>query len=238
MLNKIREIFKSKKYLLRGYPDPVLNLDCTEFEVDNWVISDFILKELVPIVGIRPFPLNELVLMVAAVCRLRPTHIFEWGTHLGKSARIFYETSRKFKIGVEIHSIDLPDDVEHVEHPKNQRGVLVKNITDVKLYQGDGLSTSLEIYRSIKDKFQCRPLLFLDGDHEYESVKRELRGVIDNVPNANIIVHDTFYQSPNSGYNIGPHQAFQDVLPELRKKGYKTIGTSIGLPGMILVYKQ
>ena len=60
-----------------------------EFEVNNWIISEFIVEKLVPVVGVHPFPLDELSLMTAAVCRFQPELIFEWGTNIGKSARIF-----------------------------------------------------------------------------------------------------------------------------------------------------
>ena len=78
--------------VVRG--NPIKNPGAFEFEVDNWVISEFIVKKILPFVGFHPFPLNELHLMVAATCRFRPSHIFEWGTHTGKSARVFYETTR------------------------------------------------------------------------------------------------------------------------------------------------
>jgi hypothetical protein len=71
--------------------------------------------------------------MIAAVCVLKRTHIFEWGTNLGKSARIFYEVARRFGIETQIYSIDLPDDIEHVEHPKEKRGVSAKNLKGVNL---------------------------------------------------------------------------------------------------------
>ena len=84
-----------------------------ELEVDNWIISDFILNKLIPIVGIRPFPLNELMILVSSVIVTKPTHIYEWGTNIGKPARIFYEICKYFNIFSEIHSIDLPDYIQH-----------------------------------------------------------------------------------------------------------------------------
>ena len=127
--------------------EAVVNPHCHELEVNNWVISEFIIHKLVPVVGIHPYPINEQCLMVAAVCALKPVLIFEWGTNLGKSARIFYETAREFKVRMEIYSIDLPDDVDHVEHPVKRRGMYVKNLEGVHLLQGDGLETSLSVYR-------------------------------------------------------------------------------------------
>jgi cephalosporin hydroxylase len=217
----------------RMFPDPTLNGHFTEFEVDKWVVSDFVANRLIPIVGTHPYPLDELLLMAAALCRLKPTHIFEWGTHVGKSARIFFETSKAFGIATEIHSIDLPDASEHPEHPGHKRGLLVKDIPEVRLHQGDGLEESMKICKQLRDKAQ--PLFFLDGDHEYASVMRELVEIMTRLPDASILVHDTFYQSAESGYNIGPHRAITDALTSTPNR-YKEISTNIGLPGMTLLY--
>lgn len=225
------KLFKSNKFR-----DPSLNKDCTNFEVDLNTISEFIVSKLIPLVATSPFPLDELVLLVSAVCRLKPTHIFEWGTHVGKSARIFYETTKYFKINTRIISIDLPDDEIHIEHPGNQRGLLVKGIKEVELYQGDGLNKSLELYKNIiSSNRNISPLFFLDGDHEFQSVKRELEGIINNVKNPSILIHDTFFQSKKSGYNIGPSRAVQEIILK-NPKPFKIINCNLGLPGMILLY--
>lgn len=212
---------------------PAVNLDCKYFEVNNWLISDFILKKIIPLVGIHPYPLNELMLMVAAVCRIKPTHIFEWGTHFGKSARIFYETTKYFNISSEIHSIDLPDKVLHTEHPGVNRGELVKNIKQVSLYQGDGLTVALKLYQQLKPSVS---LFFLDGDHQYQSIERELTSIIKNITQAHILIHDTFNQSKKSGYNTGPHRAVKTFLTNVPKKHYQIISTTTGLPGMTFLY--
>ncbi len=214
--------------------EPVVNPNCSEFEVNNWTISRFVINKLVPIVGEQPFPLNEQMLMVAAVCRLRPTHIFEWGTNIGKSARVFHETCIAFGIPAEIHSVDLPDDIEHGEHPRSKRGMLVKNKKGVFLHQGDGLETSLRILS--EKATAARPLFFIDGDHEYSSVKRELQGVLLETPGADILLHDTFYQSSGSKYNIGPYKAVVDVLKTVPDK-FNVLTQNIGLPGMTLLWQ-
>jgi predicted O-methyltransferase YrrM len=204
--------------------------------VNNWIISDFVVNKLVPVVGVHPYPINEQCLMTAAVCVVKPTHIFEWGTNLGKSARIFYEIADSFKINYEIYSVDLPDDSEHCEHPKEKRGIYVKNLRGVNLLIGDGLETSLNECNIIKQKNKCTPLFFIDGDHGYHSVKRELSGIINVLPEAAILLHDTFFQSSESGYNIGPYQAIKDVVTDAYN--YKFIRQDLGLPGMTLIYKS
>jgi len=232
-MNTYNRVVRKLKYMIGSdRKEPAINTHCSEFEVDNWVISDFIIKKLINVTGTHPYPVTELNLMVAAICRLKPQQIFEWGTNIGKSARIFYETGKKFSIPLEIHSIDLPDDIEHQEHPNSNRGRMVKGYAGVSLYQGDGLSKSIELYQQQRDK---RTLVFIDGDHSYESVYRELNGVIEAMPNANILLHDTFYQSDESGYNIGPYNAVTKTLDEIPGK-YRVMSTTTGLPGMTLIY--
>jgi cephalosporin hydroxylase len=213
--------------------EPAKNIQCSEFEVDNWVLSDFIVKKLIPIVGTHPYPIAELNLMVAAVCRLKPQQIFEWGTNIGKSARVFYETGKRFGIPLEIHSIDLPDDLDHQEHPRSSRGRMVKGYSGVSLHQADGLSKSIELYQR---RPQDRALVFIDGDHSYESVRRELAGIVEAMPNAAILLHDTYYQSEQSGYNIGPYKAVTEMLAAMPER-YRVMSTTTGLPGMTLLYK-
>jgi len=213
--------------------DPALNILCDKFEVDNWLVSEFIVERLIPIVGVHPFPLNEMVLMVSAVCRLKPDHIYEWGTHLGKSARVFHETAKHFGLNVDIHSVDLPDTVLHQEHPGNQRGMLAKGLERVHLHQGDGLSVCLDIHACTAKP--CQALVFIDGDHSYNTVRRELDGIMTSMPEAHILLHDTFFQSAESGYNIGPHQAIIEALAAAPDR-YRRISTETGLPGMTLLY--
>lgn len=215
--------------------EPAPNPESTEFEVNNWALSEFVLSRLVPVVGVHPYPLSELMLMAGAICRFKPTHVFEWGTNVGASARVFHETSRFFKIPLEIHSIDLPGEIEHVEHPGRRRGKLVKGKAGVSLHLGDGLKTSLAIYRTLPKT--SRVLFFVDGDHSYESVKRELEAIVANVADPKVLLHDTFFQSPDSGYNVGPHLAIRDVLEALpAARHLRILETKTGLPGMTLVY--
>jgi cephalosporin hydroxylase len=212
------------------------NPGSTEFEIDNWQLSELVINHIVPVAGVHPFPLNELLLMCGTVARFRPKLIFEWGTHIGKSARIFYEASEVFGTNTEIHSIDLPDEVGHGEHPRQQRGYMVKGIKKVNLHQGDGLDTALELLKTKKNSERGEEVLFfIDGDHSYESVKRELSGIMTAAPKAVILIHDSFYQSKDSSYNTGPHRAISDCLNKTKSK-YKRIDTATGLPGMTLLY--
>jgi cephalosporin hydroxylase len=233
-LNFYNRVIKKLKHMIGvERKEPAMNIRCSEFEVDNWLISEFIVKKLIAVAGTHPYPIAELNLMVAAICRLKPQQIFEWGTNIGKSARIFYETGKRFGIPLEIHSIDLPDNLDHQEHPRSKRGRMVKGCAGVSLHQGDGLSKAIELYQHNPLN---RTLIFIDGDHSYESVYRELNGVIEAMPNASILLHDTFYQSEQSGYNTGPYDAVTKTLAAMPGV-YKVMSTTTGLPGMTLLYK-
>jgi len=237
-MRSLRSLFGLQPAALSETPpivDPARNVHCSEFEVDNWSVSEFVIDTLVPIVGVHPFPLNELMLMVSTVCRLKPDYIVEWGTHLGKSARVFHETISHFGLTVAIHSVDLPDEAVHQEHPGHQRGQLVQGLSGVSLHQGDGLTVCLEIHRRIGKSGKA--LVFIDGDHAYASVKRELAGVMTHMPDADILLHDTFFQSATSGYNIGPYQAIIDALDAVPGR-YGILSTQTGLPGMTLLYRR
>lgn len=215
----------------------VPNPQGSEFEINGWKLSELLVEKVIPVVGTHPFPLNELLLMAGALARLQPQLIFEWGTHIGKSARAFYEISRAIDLDVQIHSIDLPDDIQHGEHPHEQRGMMVKNIKKVKLHQGDGVETALGIMqKSRRNQRGTGVLFFVDGDHSYESVKRELSAILKQAPNAAALLHDTFYQSPDSKYNVGPHKAISDCLAKSKK--YSRVDTNISLPGMTLLYPR
>jgi hypothetical protein len=107
------------------------------------------------------------------------------------------ETRKKCDLGWEIHSIDLPDDVVHEEHRGRRRGELVKEFPEVRLHQGERVSTALRLARSIDARGEL--LFCLDGDHGYESVLRELTLIVEAWPTASILIHDTFYQSAEAG---------------------------------------
>lgn len=224
---------KSSKAEAAARTDPTKNPQCTEFEIDAWQVSTFVLERLVPLVGTHPFPLHELMLMAGTVCRIRPSHIFEWGTHIGKSARAFYEITRFFGIPCQIHSVDLPDDAQHVEHPSKERGRMVRGLAGVHLHQGDGVEMALDIWRNAGRPE--RVLFLVDGDHAEESVERELGAIVREVPRPAVLLHDTFYQSSQSGYNVGPHRAIMRVLADHPGR-FKRIDSGLGLPGLALVY--
>jgi cephalosporin hydroxylase len=202
-------------------------------EADKWALSEFILQKLIPIAGIHPYPLDELLLMCSTLAYFRPDLILEWGTHYGKSARIFYEATIYLNLKTQIHSIDLPPTAEHIEniHEASQRGALVRRLP-VMLHLGDGLTIARQVIQKEKPDL---PLFFIDGDHSFASVQNELKGIHNMAPQAVVLAHDTFWQGGESGYNCGPAEALSEFATQ-HKLPLQT--TLLGLPGMSLTYWQ
>lgn len=190
------------------------------------------IRKVVPVVGTRTHPLNELMLTCAAACRLRPSVVFDWGTHIGTSARIFYECEKAFKVGYEVHSIDLPPDGAHAEHPGRKHARLVRGLHKVHLHRGNGVEVALAQWQKLgRPK---RPLFFVDGDHAYESVCDELVQIFSTVPDASALAHDTFFQSAESNYNVGPARAIDEIVEKFPSR-FHLVKSGLGLPGMTLL---
>jgi cephalosporin hydroxylase len=229
MIRKIRGKMQPPE---EDWSDPVRNPAASEFEVDLWILSRFVLEKIVPVVGTHPYPLNELLLMAAAACRLKPSVVFDWGTHIGASARIFYECREAFGLDYEIHSVDLPPDAEHVEHPGKERGRLVRGLDRVYLHRGNGVTVALDQWKELGRPL--RPLFFVDGDHAYESVRDELNGIFSAIPDASALAHDTFFQSAESNYNVGPARAIEEIVAKFPAR-FRVVNSGLGLPGMTLL---
>ena len=183
-------------------------------------------------VGTHPYPMNELLLMTAAACRIKPSVVFDWGTHIGASARIFYECNKAFNLGYEIHSVDLPPEASHGEHPGQEHGRLVRGLPNVHLHRGNGVKIALEQWRKLgRPK---RPLFFVDGDHAYESVRDELNEICSTVSDASALAHDTFFQSAESNYNVGPARAIDEIIEKFSLR-FHVVQSGLGLPGMTLL---
>ena len=203
------------------------------FEVDCWVISEILLDRVIPIIGIHPYPLNEQMLMAAAVAFVQPGTILEWGTHFGKSARLFWEVKEAMGMDCRIYSIDSMDP-DHPEYPGRARGKFLSH-TDVEQIVGDGLEVAL---KRLDDTMGSRPvLIYIDGDHSQGAVKRDL-SVWSKLPyGSGLLAHDVFYQNP-SNYNIGPWDSFQDFLREEGSTISQEQWQLLGLPGMVFVSKK
>lgn len=195
-------------------------------EVDKWSLSRVVL-ELVKVVGYHPYPLDELSLMVAAYAYHRPNVVIDVGTHFGKSARIWFELSRLLQQPTVIHTIDILDPT-HPEYPGRKHAAFIRGTTVIQ-HIGDGYVCAQDI---ISKNPLSSYLIFLDGDHEYKTVQRELQ-LARMVRTGCVLAHDTFYQ-PDSTYNHGPYFAIKDFVDAFPCK--QVIHLQTGLPGMSHLY--
>jgi predicted O-methyltransferase YrrM len=191
-------------------------------EVDKWVLSEVVLK-LARIVGTHPFPLDELLLMAAAFEYHRPEIVIDIGTHIGKSARVWYELARHYREHTAIHTIDLCE-ATHPEFPASELGRYVRGLP-VTQHIDDGYPAAAALIRRAPD---ATYLIFCDGDHRYESVKRELE-LATMIRRGCLLVHDTFYQ-PGSTYNDGPYEAVEEFVRRVPVR--QVVHLQTGLPGL------
>jgi len=200
-------------------------------EANKWILSEYILGKLIGIVGVHPYPLDELLLMCSTLAYFKPDMVIEWGTHYGKSARIFYEATTYLNLKTVIHTIDLPPTAEHCEniHNDSQRGLFIRNLPVIR-HLGDGLTVARKIIAEVNPKLV---LFFVDGDHSFASIRDELNGIKCMAPRAVVLVHDTFLQGSESGYNCGPYSAIKEFTAQHQLEYQATI---LGLPGMCLTY--
>ena len=111
-------------------------------EADVVQLDGFVLEKILPKTGLL-YPLAEISLMALVVDRVRPTHIFEWGTNIGSSAKIFHHITESLGMDIPIHTWDLPEDVPHGQHPGENHAKLAKGLARVHFHRDDGLRGGL-----------------------------------------------------------------------------------------------
>ncbi len=133
---------------------------------------------------------GEVLFMASALERFKPTHVFDWGTNVGASARIFYEASHVLGYPCEIHSIELPleEAWRDRDHPGKDRYAELLQGVPVYLHRGDGLAVSIRLCVELEPAF---PLFFLDGCHDHDVVLEELSVISNEEPRAVMLIHDT-----------------------------------------------
>ncbi len=158
------------------------------------------------------YPGSELDFICDLVERIRPDVIFDWGTYAGTSARIFWECSRLLALHAAIHTIELPDELKALDgaHPGASCGLHLHGTTVTQHY-GDGVTEALVLWRRLEPQ---RSLFFLDGDHHWVMVYREIELIDRMVPDAVILIHDT---------NAGPGHAAREWVRKNETRSFTSI---------------
>lgn len=153
---------------------------------------------------------EEVIFAAKVMERLRPTHVFEWGTNVGASARLFYETAQDLGFHCEVHTVELPIELAYLDrdHPgENRYGLWIQGLP-IHGHLGDGLIESLRLYKETKPE---RALFFVDGCHEYKHVLNEFRSIAKAAPSAVILAHDTRHLA-------GPAKAVKTFLKDAPRR--------------------
>ena len=205
-------------------------------QADTGQLDNFVLEKILPKTGLL-YPLAEISLMSLVVDRVKPTHIFEWGTNVGSSAKIFHHITESLGMDIPIHTWDLPEDVSHGQHPGDNHGKLAKGLDRVHFHRDDGLRGALAQYQIEKKKNpKIRPLFFVDGDHSYKSVIREITGLIPVQEEFHLLAHDTFVQKPDVKGQSRESWLGCPTALELAAQDYRWLNVGFGNPGMAYLW--
>lgn len=139
--------------------------------------------------GLPAYGNQEVEFFENVLGRLRPTHVFEWGTNVGASARLFHEASLELNYKCEVHTVEIPDDLALLDrdHPGQRYGQWIEGLP-IHTHRGFGLIESIRLHKELGPE---RALFFLDGNHSYGVVLAELEEVAALDPGAVMMVHDT-----------------------------------------------
>jgi predicted O-methyltransferase YrrM len=134
------------------------------------------------------YPGAELDFICETVEEMRPDAIFEWGTYAGTSARIFWECCRLLGLATEVHTVELPNELKLLDraHPGDESGLHLVD-TGVWQHRGDGVTEALVQWQRMRPE---RSLFFLDGDHHWVMVYREITLIDRMAPDAVMLIHD------------------------------------------------
>lgn len=145
-------------------------------------------------IGLHDYPDEHIALFQDTVERLKPTHIFEWGTNWGESARIWYELTEGQDPLCQIHTTDINMlGAPCGEHPGHLHGHWIRGQTVMdrpRLHwrRGEGCETSIRLWKVLLPEHS---LFFIDDSHRVLANARYLRAISHECPPAVIIVHDS-----------------------------------------------
>jgi hypothetical protein len=83
---------------------------------------------------------------------------------------------------------------------------------------------------------KIRPLFFVDGDHSYKSVIREITGLIPVQEEFHLLAHDTFVQKPDVKGQSRESWVGCPTALELAAQDYRWLNVGFGNPGMAYLW--
>ena len=170
-------------------------------------------------------------ILYALVRSMKPTIVVEIGSARGKSTCAIASGLRENGHG-KLYAIDphTPTDWNDASSV-DTFSILRRNIATL------GLTKQVEIIRSVSEdaaRDWSRPidLIFIDGDHSYEGVKRDWEMFVKHVTRFGIVVfHDTIWDITPPNEWTRSDMGVPRFVDELRQQGYQilTIGRDYGV---------
>lgn len=159
---------------------------------------------------------RELKNFCKYVKQKKPKKILEIGTQYGGTLYIW---CRLFESVSKVASIDLPREPHFVD--KNKKKVFKEFTHENKLKLVRGNSHHNGVYKKVRDEFGKADLLFIDGDHTYEGVKKDFEMYKRLVPKGGIVAF----------HDIVPHVTSEQEAREIiDRNGIKERFITVGHP--------
>ena len=138
--------------------------------------------------GLLGYTPPEVTFLYETMETLRPGIIVEWGTNVGYSARILYEAKVLLGLRTAVHSVDIAREapILRPEDEGKERGHHVQGL-NVALHVGHGAQEAVSITAM---SGRARPLFFVDDNHGYDMLSRDLEMLARDTPLAVLVVHD------------------------------------------------
>lgn len=174
---------------------------------------------------------DSVELLYGLVRSIKPEVCVEIGSALGASASYIgmalKENGRGMLYAIDPHDSTEWNDVNAVDSLKQ----FTRNISAL------GLREQVSVIRSYSDAAARAwrlpiDLIFIDGDHSYEGVKRDWELFLPHVkPSGMVIFHDTMWDLPPYAGTVRSDMGVPRFVDELRQQGYQvlTIGRDYGV---------
>jgi len=143
--------------------------------------------------GDHELPPEEYLCMAGLVHTLKPSRVFEIGTHRGRTTRLIADYSGAH---TRIHTMDLPPErmMEARCFPEARSALIGEQFRNhpmrakiTQLY-ADSQTFDFSPYQASMD------LVFVDGDHTYEGVKRDSENALRMIRPGGLILWDDYHQ--------------------------------------------
>jgi predicted O-methyltransferase YrrM len=162
-------------------------------------------------------------LLYGLVRSMKPDVCVEIGSALGASASYIgmalKENGRGTLYAIDPHEPTEWNDVNAIDSLKE----FTRNITTLQVHEQVSVIRSYSDAAAREWKLQI-DLIFIDGDHSYEGVKRDWEHFLPHIkPSGIVIFHDTMWDLPPYTGTVRSDMGVPRFVDELREQGYQVL---------------